>query len=425
MATVKAFIRPTKQTEANIRIRLSVSRSETHYGVSPISIPAAWWNAGSQEIKNRLILPDGYSREGLNKQIKEAKEKVINYYKDNQNNLCDNWITLLLSGALQDREEDQKPSFFEVFDIYISAIKAGNARKMHIRSLKTTLLRFEKVTLYKFDFGFHFDPSKLEAFLLDESLYARRFPDLYKKVRRTKRGLNTVTGLMKITRAFYAWALLKQYAVVDPFKGYQLLPEVYADPIPLMFEELDLLAACELSGTEALVRDMFLLHCYLGCRVGDLLKLTTHNINGDILSYIPEKTIEERPATVYVPLHPKAIALIDKLKRPNGRVVPTINVSGKSGYNKTIKEVCRKAGIARHVIVIDPITRTPQTRELCDVVTSHTARKTFINCNYIETQDPALISQMTGHSPNSKAFARYRDIDINILRAQIKKSFGE
>jgi integrase len=60
---------------------------------------------------------------------------------------------------------------------------------------------------------------------------------------------------------------------------------------------------------------------------------------------------------------------------------------------------------------------------MCDVVTTHTARKTFTNSNYIETQDQNMISKMTGHSKNSRAFDRYRDIDLDMLRKQVAKAF--
>jgi len=154
------------------------------------------------------------------------------------------------------------------------------------------------------------------------------------------------------------------------------------------------------------------------------MSLRRENLDGDILTYIPQKTIKDNPVTVYVPLSDKALGIVRKYDFPDGYIAPRMNLNGKDGYNKQIKKLFEKAGLVRPVAVIDTITRKPEMRRLCDVVTSHTARKTFINSNYLETQDPNLISKMSGHVRGSKAFSRYHGIDVDLLRKQIKKAFG-
>ena len=76
-----------------------------------------------------------------------------------------------------------------------------------------------------------------------------------------------------------------------------------------------------------------------------------------------------------------------------------------------IKFVLDFAGIHRMVTVLNPLTRQPEQKMLCDVATSHTARKTFIGNLYRQGKDPNLIASMSGHSEGSRAFARYRKID--------------
>ena len=46
-----------------------------------------------------------------------------------------------------------------------------------------------------------------------------------------------------------------------------------------------------------------------------------------------------------------------------------------------------------------------------EVVTTHTARKTFIGNMYKKVKDPDLVSSVSGHKEGSKAFRRYREID--------------
>ena len=48
-------------------------------------------------------------------------------------------------------------------------------------------------------------------------------------------------------------------------------------------------------------------------------------------------------------------------------------------------------------------------------------RKTFIGAAYNEVQDPSIVSKMSGHVENSKAFARYRNIEESVLENVISK----
>lgn len=55
-------------------------------------------------------------------------------------------------------------------------------------------------------------------------------------------------------------------------------------------------------------------------------------------------------------------------------------------------------------------------KPLCDVATTHTARKTFIGNLYKKVTDPSLVALLSGHTDSSRAFARYREIDMEMKR---------
>lgn len=63
-------------------------------------------------------------------------------------------------------------------------------------------------------------------------------------------------------------------------------------------------------------RDLFIFQSMVGCRVGDLFSFTKDNIVGDILQYLPHKTMRKRSQTVSVPLTTKAMEI---LKRYDGK----------------------------------------------------------------------------------------------------------
>lgn len=72
------------------------------------------------------------------------------------------------------------------------------------------------------------------------------------------------------------------------------------------------------------------------------------------------------------------------------------------------------------VTVIDNKTREPIQKPICDIATSHTARKTFIGNLYKKAKDPNLVASLSGNTDGSRAFARYREIDNEMKRELVK-----
>ena len=159
----------------------------------------------------------------------------------------------------------------------------------------------------------------------------------------------------------------------------------------------------------AIQRDIFVFQSVVGCRIGDLYKLTKNNIVNGILEYVQGKTRNQDPRTVRVPLNDVAKTILERYKDyDKGPLLPFIS---EQKYNQAIKEAFRLAGLDRIVTVINPLTRQPEQKFLYEVATTHTARKTFIGNMYKKVKDPDLVSSVSGHKEGSKAFRRYREID--------------
>lgn len=80
----------------------------------------------------------------------------------------------------------------------------------------------------------------------------------------------------------------------------------------------------------------------------------------------------------------------------------------------------QRCGITRVVTVINPTTGEEEQRRLCDIASSHMARRTFCGILYKNLKDPEIIGSMSGHAAGSRAFARYRDIDTETKQEAIK-----
>ena len=235
-----------------------------------------------------------------------------------------------------------------------------------------------------------------------------------------QRSRNVVVGYFKVMRAFWRWCLERGLTKNDPFVGFKIGTAVYGTPFYLTIEERDALYALDLDRFPRLAvqRDVFIFQCLTGCRYGDLARFTRDNVVDWVLTYIPRKTTDGRPVEVRVPLTFTARAIVDKYSPlPGDMLLPCVS---NQKYNDAIKTIFEKAELCRPVTVLDPLTRTEVQRPLCEVASSHLARRTFIGNLYRQVKDPALVGSLSGHAEGSRAFARYRTIDDEIKRETVE-----
>ena len=89
-------------------------------------------------------------------------------------------------------------------------------------------------------------------------------------------------------------------------------------------------------------------------------------------------------------------------------------------YNRNIKIIFEKAGITYLVTTLNTPTRKEEKVPINTIACSHMARRTFIGNIYKLVQDPNLISALTGHVEGSRAFSRYRTIDMDMKKDLVK-----
>ena len=113
-----------------------------------------------------------------------------------------------------------------------------------------------------------------------------------------------------------------------------------------------------------------------------------------------------------------AMSIVEKYKDvPGDQLLP---FTSSQNYNENIKTILEKAGITYLVTKLDSVTRTESKVPINEMASSHMARRTFIGNIYKLVKDPNLVSALTGHAEGSRAFNRYRDIDIDMKRDLVK-----
>lgn len=235
-----------------------------------------------------------------------------------------------------------------------------------------------------------------------------------------ERSDNAIVTYMSAVRAYWRWCIDMGYTNNDPFRKYSVGSQKYGTPYYLTTEERDILYKTDMGDDKDLraARDIFVFQCYIGCRISDLLSFTSDNIvasdNGISVQYVPSKTKEERPRVFKVYLAPTAIEILERYQgKKTGTIFPFYS-TGK--LNDLIRQALKKAEITRVVSIVNPRTKQSEQDHICDVASSHMARRTFIGNLYKKVKDPNLVGKLSGHCEGSKAFARYRDIDDDMIK---------
>lgn len=178
-------------------------------------------------------------------------------------------------------------------------------------------------------------------------------------------------------------------------------PQETADTVYLNQDELTKIANTVLPPYLENVRDVFLVGCYTGLRFSDYNKLTNDRLinNGEMYKIRTEKTGEE----VVIPLHPEAKRILDKYE-PNGG----LKLISNQKFNKFIKEVCRIAGLTEDVSFNRTIAgeKTRFTNKKYELVSSHTARRSFATNAYLAGVPSLAIMSITGHKTEG-SFLKY------------------
>lgn len=323
--------------------------------------------------------------------------------------------------------EEEKPSFTTIASRMEQYITEHTMSPRSALTYKPTIKKLQRYEAYKReiegveDFALYSESARPEDYLdfreyvINEYIHYREHPEFYKQFNLgayPPRQLSStqIIGIMHQLRIVGHWCIKMGFTTNRSCDAFTIPAAVHGTPYYLTIEERDKVFNADLSNKPELeeYRDLFIFQSMVGCRVGDLFSFTQDNIVGDMLQYLPHKTMQKRSVTVSVPLGTKAMEILKRYKGKQEKLLPTKQVYQ---YNEGIRAVLRECGINRMVTILDTVTGKEVQKPICEVATSHMARRNFIGNLYKKVKDPELVSSMTGHVNGSRAFARYREID--------------
>lgn len=438
----------TGRSELSLRLRLGKidQQASTHLFVNPQHV--RWENYVSSKGRkskrlvlkiSRLKTDEVQHTEDVKKQLDDMLEFIDNNLQQvGANNVGKGWLAQQIDDFTNphddevdsDDSEPKQLSLFDLFDIFLEKREISQGKKNQYKVFRRILQRYE---MYKqlLDPKFKLSLDTLDGngieeigdYIKKEYKLLEKFPNIIEAVNESRqpgpRGQNTVNGHFKKLKAFVRWAIDKEYTTNNPFRKFKIPKDIYGTPYCLTLEDLSQLEKADLSKRPGLAvqRDIFVFQCCIGCRVSDLKELTMANVINNEIHYIARKTKDGNPKTIKVPINKTAQAIIDRYADPKRKeLLPFIS---DQHNNEAIKEVFKLTGLTRNVVVRNSFTGESEIRPLNEIASSHLARRTLTNILYKKYKDQSLVSAITGHAPNSSAFARYRDIDEDMRREMV------
>lgn len=277
---------------------------------------------------------------------------------------------------------------------------------------------------------------EFRQFLYDEYTYVPLYPELYPRTaghRPPRKRLRdtTVVHDMKLLQAFFAELENTNEIRRSPFRKISvekrriMMHVMYDAPVFLRAEELRQVMATAVPAELQWVKDLFVLNCAIGCRIGDLLRLTPDNVAESeegipYVHYIPAKTARMQTTNheVTTPLIEPALEII----RRTGLHFMGSNLHyGKQRYNKALRKLLQHCGITRRVSLFCQETGNNVYIPICEVATSKLARKT-----HIDMLNKVQINYYAAglHRAGSEAVFRYTSLELGDRYELMKAAFG-
>ncbi|MCX6232760.1 MAG: phage integrase SAM-like domain-containing protein [Bacteroidetes bacterium] len=380
------------------------------------------WDETKQLVKRNNFNINVISSLIINQRINTIKTHLIDIYTE-KTNLNVPLTPLLIREELKIRLNDAKPvqatqlNVIDLLQLFIDSESHqnswANGTKIKFNTFKTHLsdyksnLQFSDIT---------------EAFLLkyiDHLGTTLNFSN------------STNAKYLKMFRWFLNWASKKGYNTNFEYKNFEYkfkgttTSNLQKNIVFLNWEELKHLNELNLSFNKMLdqTRDIYCFCCFTSLRYSDIANLKKSDFKTDNNgNYYIEILTVKNDEKLNIELNKYALAIWNKYKDielMDNRAFPVIS---NQKYNKYLKDVAQFAGFKNKetVITYKGNQRTELTYEKWQLLTTHTARKTFIiNALYLGIQ-PDIIRSWTGHKDH-KTMEQY----IKIVNEQKRISMNK
>lgn len=298
--------------------------------------------------------------------------------------------------------------FFDSFQEFIDSNR--NIKSIGTTKKYTSTLNFLKDFSADTGYVIRFDNVNIEFY--------EKFREYAFEKRNT---LNNYYGkLVSGTKTFMNWAFERGYHENLEFKKFKTIQNDI-EVIYLTMDELMKLFNHNFDSRRLEhVKDFYCFGCFTGLRFSDIKKLDSSNVFDDHLrlNIIKTKTIDHK-----IPLNKYAIQILNKYKNTLYEPIPSI--SGQK-FNKYIKECCQIVGIDKEINITRYIgnRRIDKVEPKHELITSHTARKTFVTNSLILGMKEMVVRNITGHNDEA-SFKKYVKIAEDFKKNEMSATWDK
>lgn len=230
---------------------------------------------------------------------------------------------------------------------------------------------------------------------------------------------NTVGKQNKNLKVFLNWCFHKDICTRFSIKHYPTETEDI-ESVYLTEKELTAIENLSLSEKDSIVRDLFLIGCETALRFSDFIRLNTKYIRDNKLYFQPKKTRNSGVRTVIIPISKRFQGIIDKY---DGQL-PNYSDKMVTDFNKTLREICFNANINDEIIIYRTIAgnNIEESKQKYELVSSHTARRTFCTLKFIKKVPPQVIMKFSGHK-TERSFMKYLKLDAELVAEEYADYF--
>ena len=405
MATIKFYTRSTGNKLATVYIRFTDGRKTDLRLPTPFRIFPAYWNTEKQTLKQRSTYTENFSAADANeieKRIQECKDHILKEHFKLTASPNKQWLEKVIHGYYFKAEPTN-----ETLKQYIKRFveEAGNGKRL--ATVGTTKRKYTYNSIRTFrglelSFQMFCDDKKREYSFQDINIdfyndfiqffYGRNCGANY-----VGRHIKTLKTIMRIARD----EGLHNNMEIER-RAFKVLKEP-VDSIYLTEDEVKAIYGLKMAKKPHLdlIRDVFLCGVYTAQRYSDYSKIKKSNIRsiGDVkyIEIIQQKTREK----CIIPIRPELDAILQKYDY-------TLPRTHEQKVNTGIKDIGFMAGI-REPIEVEKNQGgmiVKSTVKKCDLIRTHTARRTGCTLMFLAGVPTISIMKISGHK-TEKEFLKY------------------
>lgn len=400
MAKIKYFIRTSaKSKQANLRIRFYNGRLFDLTANTTKQINPDYWNNEKGNVRQRA---DFEESEDLQKKLDELQSWILKEYNDvpDKSKINKTWLNTTIDKFYNPAKYLQEnTNLFGYIQHFINNSstrvnpKTGNPVCYKMR--REYIVTFNYLKEYAKEYG---EPDFID---IDLEFYQQYVDFLRKKGLAT----NTIGKKIQTLKIFLNSATEQGINHFQKYKSRRFIALTEeSDNIYLTKDELSQFYEYDFSNTPRLerVRDLFIIGCWTGLRYSDLQQITPDKINGDFIELKQRKTGKK----VVIPIH---FTVREILKKYDGDLPQPIS---NQKYNEYLKEAAKLAEISNTFVktISNNGMRLEKKYIKHELISSHTARRSFCTNAYKDNIPTLAIMAISGHK-TEQAFLKYIKAD--------------